>query len=173
MSLSPEAAFERNRERLLSVIYLRMGADLRTRMDAEDILQDVAIEAINSWHTLSDPDQSGPWLVTLARRKVARILRDQIGVAARDPRREQAVKTDVPLADQRTGPVTAADRNDRLRLLDQALANLSPDHREVVLSMKIEGMSAREVAEKMGRTENAIHLLLGRALRRLADELRL
>jgi RNA polymerase sigma-70 factor (ECF subfamily) len=112
-------------------------------------------------------------LVTLARRKVARILRDQIGVAARDPRREQAVKTDVPLADRRTGPVTAADRNDRLRLLDQALANLSPDHREVVLAMKIEGMSAREVAEKMGRTENAIHLLLGRALRRLAEELRL
>ena len=173
MSLLPETAFERNRERLLSVIYLRMGADLRTRMDPEDILQDVAIEAINSWHTLSDHEQSGAWLVTLARRKVARILRDQIGVAARDPRREQAQKTDLPVADRRTGPVTAADRNDRLRLLEQALANLTQDHREVVLSMKIEGLSAREVAERMGRTENAIHLLLGRALRRLAEELKL
>ena len=68
MSLSPEVAFERNRERLLSVIYLRMGPDLRTRMDPEDILQDVAIEAINSWETLTDPEHVGAWLVTLARR---------------------------------------------------------------------------------------------------------
>jgi RNA polymerase sigma factor (sigma-70 family) len=172
MSLSPETAFERNRERLLSVIYLRMGADLRTRMDPEDILQDVAIEAINSWHTLSDHEQSSAWLVTLARRKVARILRDQIGVAARDPRREQPQKTDVPVADRRTGPVTAADRNDRLRLLDEALARLTSDHREVVLSMRIEGLSAREVAERMGRSENAIHLLLGRAIGRLKEELK-
>jgi RNA polymerase sigma factor (sigma-70 family) len=173
MSLSPELAFERHRERLLSVIYLRMGPDLRARMDPEDILQDVAIEAIHSWPTLSAPDLAGPWLVTLARRKVARILRDHVGVAARDPRREQGIKTDLPLPDRRSGPVTAADRSDRLLLLEQALQRLSEDHREVILLMKIEGLAAKDVGERMGRTENAIHLLLGRALKRLAQELKL
>lgn len=173
MPLTPELAFERHRERLLSVIYLRMGPDLRARMDPEDILQDVAIEAMNSWHTLSDQELAGPWLVTLARRRVARVLRDQVGVAARDPRREQGMQTDLPLPDRRSGPVTAADRSDRLRLLEQALQRLTDDHREVVLLMKIEGLQAKEVAERMGRTENAIHLLLGRALKRLAQELKL
>jgi DNA-directed RNA polymerase specialized sigma24 family protein len=96
MSLSPEVAFEQHRERLLSVIYLRMGPNLRVRMDPEDILQEVAIEAVNSWKTLSDEANAGAWLVTLARRKVARILRDHLGVAARDPRREHAIKTDLP-----------------------------------------------------------------------------
>ena len=67
-----------------------MGPDLRTRMDPEDILQDVAIEAINSWHSLSTPDNVSAWLVTLARRKVARILRDHVGVAARDPYRRRS-----------------------------------------------------------------------------------
>lgn len=171
--LTPEVAFERHRERLLSVIYLRMGPDLRARMDPEDILQDVAIEAIHSWDTLSDPDNAGAWLVTLARRKVARILRDQVGVAARDPRRERAMKTDLPLADRRSGPVTAADRQDRLALLEQALERLSDDHREVILLTRIEGLSAKEVAERMGRSENAVHLLLSRALKRLAQELKL
>ncbi len=133
MSLSPEVAFERYRERVLSVIYLRMGPDLRTRMDPEDVLQEVAIEAINSWHTLSDPANAGAWLVTLARRKVARILRDQVGVAARDPRRERDIKTDFPVADRRSGPVTLADRKDRLGLLEAALERLSEDHREVIL----------------------------------------
>lgn len=173
MSLSPEIAFEQHRERLLSVIYLRMGPDLRTRMDPEDVLQEVAIEAMNSWHTLSDPANAGAWLVTLARRKIARILRDQVGVAARDPRREHAIKTDIPLADRRSGPVTAADRKDRLLLLSQALDRLSEDYREVVLLTKIEGLPAREVGERMGRSENAVNLLLSRALKRLAQELSL
>jgi len=173
MTLKPELAFEQHRERLLSVIYLRMGPNLRTRMDAEDILQEVAIEAVNSWHTLSDPANAGAWLVTLARRKVARTLRDQVGVAARDPRREHAIKTDLPVADRRSGPVTAADRKDRLELLDQALDRLAEDHREVILMTRIEGLSAREVGERMDRSENAVHLLLSRALRRLAEELKL
>ena len=173
MTLSPEVAFEQHRERLLSVIYLRMGPNLRVRMDPEDVLQEVAIEAVHSWKTLSDPANAGAWLVTLARRKVARILRDQLGVAARDPRREHAIKTDLPMADRRSGPVTHADRKDRLELLSQALERLSDDHREVVLMMKIEGLSAKEIAERMNRTENAIHLLLSRALKRLAEELKL
>ena len=173
MPLSPEVAFEQHRERLLSVIYLRMGPDLRTRMDPEDILQDVAIEAMNSWHTLADPGSAGAWLVTLARRKVARILRDQVGVAARDPRREHTMKTDMPLADRRSGPVTAADRKDRLELLGEAMERLSEDYREVIMLTKIEALPAREVGERMSRSENAVNLLLSRALKRLAEELRL
>jgi len=173
MPLTPEVAFEQHRERLLSVIYLRMGPNLRVRMDPEDVLQEVAIEAVNSWHTLSDEQNAGAWLVTLPRRKVARILRDQIGVAARDPRRERAIKTELPLADRRSGPVTHADRKDRLELLEQAIQRLSEDHRDVILLMKIDGLSAKEVAEQMGRTENAVHLLLSRALKRLAEELKL
>lgn len=173
MTLTPELAFERNRERLLSVIYLRMGADLRTRMDPEDVLQEVAIEAIQSWHTLTEESSAGAWLVTLARRKVARIIRDQVGVAARDPKREARLPTEVPVADRRSGPVTHADRKDRLALLEQALQRLTDDHREVILAMRIEGLSARETADRMGRSENAVHLLLGRALRALAEELAL
>jgi len=172
MSLNPELAFERYRERLLSVIYLRMGPELRTRMDPEDVLQEVAIEAINSWHTLADPKSAGAWLVVLARRKVARILRDQIGVAARDPKREHVMQTDFPLADRRSGPVTTADRKDRLALLDQAIRRLSSDHQEVILMSRIEGLPAKEVGERMGRSENAVYLLLGRALKQLAQELK-
>jgi RNA polymerase sigma factor (sigma-70 family) len=173
MALSPEVAFEQHRERLLSVIYLRMGPQLRTRMDAEDVLQEVAIEAINSWHTLSDEQNAGAWLVTLAKRKVARILRDQIGVAARNPNRERHVLTDLPIADRRSGPVTAADRRDRLELLGQALERLPDDYREVILLTKIEGLPAKEVGVRMERSENAVNLLLSRALKRLAEELKL
>lgn len=173
MSLSPEVAFERYRERLLSVIYLRMGPALRTRMDPEDVLQEVAIEAMNYWHTIEDPNNTGAWLVVLARRKVARMLRDQVGVAARDPRRERPIQTDFPVADRRSGPITIADRKDRLRLLEDALQTLPETHREVVLLNRIEGLSAKEIGARLGRSENAVHLLLSRALRKLARKLQL
>lgn len=172
MNLTPELAFEKHRDHLLSVIYLRMGRDLRTRMDPEDVLQEVAIEAINYWHTVADKENVRAWLVVLAKRKVARILRDQVGVAARDPKRERAMKTDLPVADRRTGPVTSADRKDRLLLLEQAMEKLNPDHREVILLSRIEKLPAKEVGERMGRSENAVHLLLGRALKKLAQELK-
>ncbi len=173
MTLTPELAFEQHRERLLSVVYLRMGPQLRTRMDPEDVLQEVAIEAIHSWHTLSDPANAGAWLVTLAKRKIARILRDQVGVAARNPNKERAIPTDFPVADRRSGPVTAADRRDRLELLGEAMERLSEDYREVVLLTKIEGLPAKEVGHRMGRSENAVNLLLSRALKKLAQELKL
>jgi RNA polymerase sigma-70 factor (ECF subfamily) len=150
-----------------------MGPELRARMDPEDVLQEVAIEAIHSWPTLEDPRHVGAWLVVLAKRKVARILRDQVGVAARDPRRERAIKTDLPLSDRRSGPITAADRRDRLLRLEEALQRLSEDHRDVILLSRIEGLPAKEVAERMGRSENAVYLLLSRALKRLAGELEL
>jgi DNA-directed RNA polymerase specialized sigma24 family protein len=38
--------------------------------------------------------------------------------------------------------------------------------------MQIEGRSAREVAEHMGRTENAVYLLASRALEKLRRELK-
>jgi RNA polymerase sigma-70 factor (ECF subfamily) len=173
MSLTPEVAFEQYRDRLLSVVYLRMGPELRARMDAEDVVQEIAIEAINSWETLAEHEHVGAWLVTLAKRKLARILRDQVGVAARDPRRERQMQTSLPLADRRSGPLTAADRRDRLAQLAAALDELPPDYREVVLLCRIEGLPAKEVAERMGRSENAVYLLLSRSLKRLRQQLKL
>lgn len=172
MTLSPEIAFESHREHLLSLIWLRMGPDLRKRMDPEDVLQEVAIEAINYWHTLENEANARAWLVTLAKRKLARILRDQIGVAARDPRREKNIKTDLPIADRRSGPITLADRKDRLALLEEALQQLKPEHRDVIMMARIEKMSAREIGDEMNRSENAVHLLLGRALKSLAQHLK-
>ena len=161
------------RPQLLGFIAKSLSETLKRKVEPEDILQEVAIEAINSWHSLDDEKNAGAWLVVLAKRKVARVLRDQVGVAARDPRRERAIKTDFGVADARSGPVTAADRQDRLVALEKALQTLSADHREVILLTRIEGLSAREVGERMGRTENAVNLLLGRALKRLAEELNL
>jgi RNA polymerase sigma-70 factor, ECF subfamily len=51
--------------------------------------------------------------------------------------------------------------------LDAALATLSDDDREVITLARVQGLPLQEIAERVGRTKNAVALLLSRALRKL------
>ena len=49
----------------------------------------------------------------------------------------------------------------------RAAGTLSADDREVITLARVQGLSLQEIAERVGRTRNAIALLLSRALRKL------
>jgi RNA polymerase sigma factor (sigma-70 family) len=53
--------------------------------------------------------------------------------------------------------------------LQRALESLSPDHREVILLARVEGLSMKEIAERLHRSPNAVVQLLWRALKKLRD----
>ena len=48
--------------------------------------------------------------------------------------------------------------------LEDALDSLSPAHREVILLRKFEELSFAEIAERLGKTEDACRMLLARAM---------
>ncbi|MFG0256139.1 MAG: sigma factor-like helix-turn-helix DNA-binding protein, partial [Rhodopirellula sp. JB053] len=52
-----------------------------------------------------------------------------------------------------------------------ALAELSEDHREVLLLRSIEGLSFPEVADQMDRSHGAVRMLWLRAIEALRDKL--
>ena len=52
------------------------------------------------------------------------------------------------------------------------LARLPPNYREVIILRNLEGLSFEEVAQRMGRSKQSVHGLLGRALQRLGADLR-
>ncbi len=60
---------------------------------------------------------------------------------------------------------------DRLEALRTALAVMPEDQREVLVLRFIGGLTPGEIAERMGRSENAIHALQHRGRRRLRTEL--
>ena len=61
---------------------------------------------------------------------------------------------------------------DRLSAIREALAALPKDQREVLTLRFVLGLSPKEVGERLGRTERAIHALQHRGRRRLRDELK-
>ena len=65
----------------------------------------------------------------------------------------------------------AACRNEELWLLAQAIAALPARCREVMILRKIEGLSQKEIAERLGITEGTVQVHIGRGLRHLERHL--
>ena len=70
---------------------------------------------------------------------------------------------DSPLPDQQTAA------RQELREVAGAIAALPPKCREVFVLRKVEGLSQREAAQRLGVTESTIEKQLGRGVRRLMD----
>jgi RNA polymerase sigma factor (sigma-70 family) len=58
------------------------------------------------------------------------------------------------------------DRFDRLR---DALDKVSPDYRQALILSRIEGLTMKEIAGRMGRSPNSVKHLIARALRELKE----
>ena len=60
-------------------------------------------------------------------------------------------------------------REERFERLQKALESLPPDYREAIRLSRIEGLKTVEIAERMGRSREAVKQLIFRALRRLRE----
>ena len=77
----------------------------------------------------------------------------------------------IPLPDPHPGPETQALAQQRVRLIESALAQLSPDHRAIVLMRDLSGLSYEEIAEGLGVPVGTVRSRLARARVALQQEL--
>jgi len=108
------------------------------------------------------------FLFTVARNAVRDLIRHR-GVARAEPITENA-----PMAvlQDEPGVVDLVSRRQELALLRDAIRELPDRCREVFLLRKIQGLSQREIAGRLGITENTVESLVGKGARRCADYLR-
>ena len=130
---------------------------LARRIKSSDAVEDVAQEILISIHSVRHtyrPDQPfGPWMYAIARNRLADYWRKQFRLRAEIP------------TELETMSVAEAERPDR-SLSDQmaaALGALSESQRSIVTMLKIDGLSIRETADKMGMTEGAVKVAAHRA----------
>ena len=127
--------------------------------DAEDVCQEAFVAAIARIHECRDPARFGGWLLQITRNR------------ARNLARAPSVRRMVPLDEREPsrGPSPAAHAEQvelRERLL-AALAEISEQHREVVLLHDLEGWKHREIGERLGLPEGTVRSHLHHARRRL------
>lgn len=169
---------ERHLPRLRAYIRLRMGPQLRARESASDVVQSACrevLEHIDRYRHRSEANFRR-WLFTTAARKV----RDRVDYHKAEKR---DVGREISLQDSAAHAAVAAvyadfitpsadlDMRERVARLEAAFDRLPEDYREVITLTRIVGLTHREVAEAMGRSEPASRMLLYRALAELAAEL--
>ncbi len=161
--------FERYAGRLLAVIRLRMGPGLRDRLESRDILNGSLLKAFQ--HIDQFEKHDGPSLMAWLARIAENEIRDQ---AEYHHRRRRDMARAVPL-DGELVPIAEKVRSQSSRLalkeemdrLARVLESLDEAHREVILLRKLQELSFREIAERMGRSPDACRMLLARALTEL------
>ncbi len=160
-------------ERRLRLLLAHLaGRAVRARVELEDLVQEVFLRALASPHGLPEPaDDEGPlWrvLTVVARQvviDVARALRAHKRAGTPAPlARSEWSRAPAVASTREAGPSTLAAGAETSRALARAFLELAPEHRRVLGLRQFAGLSARETAARMGRSETAVHSLYRRAL---------
>jgi RNA polymerase sigma factor (sigma-70 family) len=130
--------------------------------DAEDILQDVLFELVESYRAPRPVEQVGAWLFRVARNRITDFFRKK---------KPEALTDAIDLADDEglaieellpsspssgTDPEAAYARSVLLDELDAALAELPAAQRDTFIATEIEGRSFKDLAAETGESVNTL-----------------
>lgn len=125
---------------------------LRDRADAEDVLADTLLRALDRASSLRDPDALRPWLLRMATN------------LSLSRRRRGARLTTLTIVPESGGPTP--DATDRLALLD-GIATLPLRTRAAVVLHYYADLPVADVAVALGTSPNTVKTQLRQALERL------
>ena len=156
-----------------SAIRGKIGRQWQSVLDEDDVMQVVYLEAI--LHVEQLEAANAAVFVSWLKRIAENALRDAIKGLGRKkrPQPNQCVHTPAghdsyatlldQLALSATTPSRQAAHNEAGGMLDDVIRKLPHDYREVVRMYDLEGRSPAEVAESIGRSVGAVHMLRARA----------
>ena len=147
-----------------SLLFRVTHSVLRSRAEAEDVVQDVFVRVLEHRRSLSAVRDMRVWLVrvswNLAIDRRRRIRPEQFDEGFV----ESLVAGNLP-ADE------ALNEAQRLRAVVRELERLPKAERDVLLLSVVEELGTAEMAEVLGRSESAVRALLFRARTRLRERL--
>jgi len=166
-------------ERVLRIIRMRMGPELRTKLESMDLVQDAFISTLRNLEDFTYQNEGDflRWVSKIAENR----LRDNLDKLHADKR---DIRKEIPLNNSSTtqetfagisGPVDTTtpsvimSRREELNKLEKAMDKLKPEYREVITLTKIEGLSYKEAGQRLGKNADAVRMLLSRAMATLSQ----
>ncbi|HEV2561180.1 MAG TPA: RNA polymerase sigma factor [Rhizomicrobium sp.] len=136
----------------------------RNKSDIADLRQDVYLRVCEA-ALKETPLQTRQFVFTTARN----LLIDRVRRAQVIPIEAVADLDALEIATDTPGPDRVVTSRDELRQLQAALDRLAPRCRETIVMGRIEGLSGREIAQRMGVSEGTVSEHLAKGMRALAD----
>jgi len=167
-------------DRVRWIVRFRMSQELRSKMESMDVVQDVLIHAFSGLDdfTYSNEGDFVRWLSRIAENELRGSLK-KLHADKRDIRKEVRlatfgssteggyVKPHVPI--QTTTPSMILSGKEDLAKLEKAIDQLKPDYKEVIVLAKIDGLSYKEIGDKLGKSIDSVGHLLSRAMMALTE----
>ena len=156
---------------------LRAGRMLLDKESVSDLAQSVCRDVIENLGRFRYDGEDGfrRWLFTTAQRKIADRYEHHLAARRRAPPApdQRAADLQATLSCYRSflTPSRHAMAREELERVERAIAALPPAQQEVVLLAKVAGLSRRAIGLELGRSEEAVRMLLHRALARISDVL--
>ena len=146
-------AIERDQPRLRNFIRKRV----LDSGDAEDILQDVFYELIETYRLLQPIEQVTAWLYRVARNRITdRFRRQKPASLSELIGEDDSLSLEELLPSPDAGPDAIYARNVLVEVLDDALDELPANQREVFIAHEWMGKSFKELAEETGLSVNTL-----------------
>ena len=149
-------AVEREQTRLRNFIRRRVP----DRGDVDDILQDVFTELVEAYRLMKPVQKVGAWLFQVARNRIIDGFRKKPPEALADFTKSaeagEMLSLEELLPSPDAGPEAAYARTLLLEELQDALAELPQEQREVFLAHELEGRSFKELAAETGVRVNTL-----------------
>ncbi len=167
-------------ERVRRIIRLRMGKELRSKLESMDMVQDVLMCAFRDLEDFTYTSEGDllRWLGKIAENRIRDNL-DKLHADKRDIRKEIPLHDDATTSrDDRaqvleparnTTPSVILSKREELDKLEKAIDKLKPEYREVIVLAKIDGLSYKEIGSRLGKSADAAGHLLLRAMVSLTD----
>jgi RNA polymerase sigma-70 factor (ECF subfamily) len=168
------------RNALLAFINSRLGPAMKSRVEADDIFQDLSVVALDRLSDLSTPTRDlFPWLCHLSEQRIIDTHRRLFGAQKRSADRQVPLNTPLrgdsggTLEDLLVSSLTSASEalsrdQKQLRLL-VALQQLPAKVQEILRLRYTDGLTTREIADRVGSSDAAIRVQLSRAVARLQE----
>ena len=149
----------------------RLGPEIRNRVETDDIFQSAIADSLReiSKFRYGGENAFRAWLSSVAQRKVIDAVRYH-RAGKRDVRRDRTVREARHVPGKLTSPIQGAVRGEVTESIRRAVERLPPEERRSVELRSYEGLTFREVAERLELPDkDAARNLFKRAIKRMGD----
>jgi RNA polymerase sigma factor (sigma-70 family) len=167
-----DRAFELLYERYHRRIHAYVFGMVKDHQRAEDVTQEVFVSALRRMRATERPIAFKPWVYEIAKNAcIDQFRRSKRAEEVSFDAEEGLAPSDYGrLVSPEPVPDAALAAKQQLEQVVGAFGGLSDAHHEILVLRELEGLSYREIGDKMGMSRPAVESTLFRARRRLSEE---